>query len=164
LVLGHSTLNGIDFLEVLDTESPGPSPRQRTLILRFLKSAPALGLANFELTGGERITGVTLEWLTRADAPSIPGEPALEALLAALPEPQNVLALRTSSSGDYANYTLRLVASPGALVPPPGIDLLLASVDFSFKVECPTDYDCATTPDCPEEDAPAPAISYLAKE
>jgi hypothetical protein len=164
LVLGHATLNGIDFLEVLDTESPAPSPRQRTLILRFLKPAPALDLANFELTGGERITGVTLEWLTRADAPSIPGEPALEALLAALPEPENVLALRTSSTGDYATYTLRLVASPGALVPPPGIDLLLAAVDFSFKVECPTDYDCATEPDCPEDAAPGPSISYLAKD
>ncbi len=164
LVLGHATLNGIDFLEVLDTETPEPSPRQRTLILRFLKDAPALTRENFELTGGERVTGITIESVTRASAPSFPGEPALEALLAALPEPEHVLALRTSAAGDFATYSLRLVASPGALVPPPGIDRLLAGVDFSFKVECPSDFDCAPATDCAEETDPPPTISYLAKD
>lgn len=163
-VIEHATLNGIDFLEVLDTETPDPSPRQRTLILRFLKDAPALTVENFELTGGERITGVNIEAVTPASAPSFPGEPALEALLAALPEPERVLALRSSSSGDHATYTLRLVASPGALVPPPGIDRLLAGVDFSFKVECPSEFDCAPVNDCAGEIDPPPTISYLAKD
>ena len=57
-----------------------------------------------------------------------------------------MLALRTDASGDFATYTLRLVESPGALTPPDGIDQVLSQVDFSFKVECPTDFDCAPAP------------------
>ena len=47
-------VNGIDYIEVLDREAPAGSPRQRTLLLRFVKTAPALTLDNFELSGGER--------------------------------------------------------------------------------------------------------------
>ena len=64
-----SALNGIDFLEVLDREAPAATPRQRTLLLRFLKLAPDLTTDNFEITGGDRITGVGVEWVTRADNP-----------------------------------------------------------------------------------------------
>ena len=173
LVLANPPLNGIDFLEVLDTEHPlavppQPTPRQRTLLLRFLRTAPDLALSNIELTGGERITGIGLEWVTRADAPDAgligPSEPSLPGYLSALPDPDQVLALRTDSSGDYATYTLRLVAGPGALTPPAGIDRLLSEISFSFKVECPTDFDCAPRHDCPDETGVRPAISYLAKD
>ncbi len=168
LVLAHPTLNGIDFLEVVDNDAPPGTPRQRTLLLRFLKPAPALTLDNFELTGGERITGVGLEWVTPASAPDVtlfdPIEAAMPGFLTGQPEADQVLALRTDSSGDYATYTLRLVASPGALSPPAGIDRLLSRVDFSFKVECPSDFDCAPRLDCPDEIAPPPSLSYLAKD
>ena len=40
-VAAHPTLNGIDYLEVLDNEAPAGSPRQRTLFLRLLKPVPA---------------------------------------------------------------------------------------------------------------------------
>ena len=36
LVDAHPTLNGIDFLEVLDLDAPPGSPRQRTLLVRLL--------------------------------------------------------------------------------------------------------------------------------
>jgi hypothetical protein len=158
-------INGIDFLEVLDREAPGDTPAQRTLLLRFLDSAPALALENFELSGGERIDDVTLLWVTRADAPDVAlAEPGLVTYLGTLPNPDQVLVLRTSSVGDYAGYTLRLVASPGALTPPPGIDRVLSEIGFSFKVECPTEFDCAPVQTCPEDPAEQPALSYLAKD
>ena len=37
----HATLNGIDWLEVLDLDAPLGSPRQRTLLVRLLKPVPA---------------------------------------------------------------------------------------------------------------------------
>ena len=69
LVLADPVLNGIDFIEVLDREVPDFTPRQQTLLLRFLKTAPDLTPGNLELTGGERITGVGIEWITRAEIP-----------------------------------------------------------------------------------------------
>jgi hypothetical protein len=158
-------INGIDFLEVLDRDAPADTPAQRTLLLRFLDTAPVLTLENIELTGGERITDVTIEWVTGADAPDATlTEPGLVAWLGTLPDAEQVLVLRTSSSGDHAVYGLRLVASPGALLPPPGIDRVLSEIEFSFKVECPTDFDCAPVHVCPEQTIEQPALSYLAKD
>lgn len=168
LVMDHLTFNGIDFLEVLDTEAPTGTPLQRTLLLRFLKTTPALTIDNFELIGGERISGIQIDWVTPADTPDLtlidPIEVGLPGYLMALHEPDRVLALRTTSNGDFSTYTLRLVAAPGSLAPPTDIDRLLSRVDFSFKVECPSDFDCAPFQECPEEVAPPPALSYLAKD
>jgi len=162
----HPVLNGIDYLEVLDAEAvPLASPRQRTLLVRFVKTAPALTVENFEITGGERIDDVAILWATRADAP----DPALvtaaeAAFLLALPDADEVHALRTSSSGDYSTYTLHLVASAGAIAPPANTDPLLARVDFSFKVECPSDFDCEPADGCATLPREAPRINYLAKD
>ena len=37
-------------------------------------------------------------------------------------------------------------------------------MDFGFKVECPSDFDCTTTSVCPPRILPAPLIDYLAKD
>ena len=37
-------------------------------------------------------------------------------------------------------------------------------MNFSFKVECPSDFDCAPVDDCPPEPGVAPSIDYLAKD
>jgi hypothetical protein len=164
-VRGRDDVNGIDFLEVLDREAPAGSPRQRMLLVRFVNAAPALDETNFAISGGERIDDVEIEWVTRADAPDATlVTPAEAALLAGLPDPDEVLALRTSSSGDYSLYWLHVLASATSLAPPPGIDPLLARVQFSFKVECPSDFDCVPDPDCPSDPGELPAISYLAKD
>ncbi|WP_380874661.1 putative baseplate assembly protein [Sphingomonas sp. DBB INV C78] len=161
----HPTINGVDYVEVLDTEAPAGSPRQRTLLVRFVKAAPVLTVDNFEISGGERITDVGILWATPADAPDATlVTPAEAQYLADLPDPNEVIALRTDSSGDYSTYTLHLVASPMSLAPPPNIDPLLASVPFSFKVECPSDFDCAPRHICPDDDEPPVQINYLAKD
>jgi hypothetical protein len=158
-------INGIDYIEVLDREAPDPALRQRTLLLRFLTTAPDLIPEQFELSGGERVTGVAIEWVSRADAPDEPPvEAALALYLATLPDPEQLLVLRTDSSGDYASYRLRLVAAQGALQPPSAIDRVLSLVDFSFKVECPTDFDCDPCQACPEPPVATPPLSYLAKD
>jgi hypothetical protein len=56
LVLEQGTLNGIDYLEVLDDEAiPLASPRQQTLVVHFLQPNPPLTVANFRIDGGVRI-------------------------------------------------------------------------------------------------------------
>ena len=158
-------INGIDSLEVLDREAPAGVAPQRTLLLRFIGTAPDLTVENIELSGGVRVTGIGIEWIVRADAPAAPpAEAALVTFLGTLPDPEQVLALRTDARGDFSTYTLRLVESPGALTPPDGIDQVLSQVDFSFKVECPTDFDCAPRHDCPDDQPEPPSLSYLAKD
>jgi Baseplate J-like protein len=164
-VLQRPGLNGLDFVEVLDSEAPLGSPRQHTLLLSFVKPAPALLATQFEISGGDRIPSVGVVWATPASAPDAAlVSPAEAALLAALPAPERVIALRTDSSGDHATYTLQLVAEANALAPPAGIDPLLARVRFAFKVECPADVDCAQSLPCPPEAAARQPLSYLAKD
>lgn len=158
-----SDINGIDFVEVLDLEAPPSTPRQRTLLVRFLTDAPVLEPDEIAIDGGERISGITVDWVTRADAPDVPAsEGDLATFLLALPQPEQVLVIRTSSSGDFSTYRLRLVGTE--FEPPAGIDRVLSIIDFSFKVECPTDFDCAPTCHCDDDLPPPPALSYLAKD
>ena len=163
-VRGRADVNGIDYLEVLDREAPLGSPRQRTLLVRFVNDAPTLTLDQLVITGGERVGNIGIDWVMHAHAPGPKATASEKALFTALPDPKQVLVLRTSSSGDYSTYTLHIVSGPKALAPPAGIDALLARVGFSFKVECPSDTDCLADPFCPVETAELPAISYLAKD
>ena len=66
--------------------------------------------------------------------------------------------------GDFSTYTLRLVASRHHSGPPTGFDPLLVEVEFSFKVECPTDFDCRPSPTARPRADLAPTIDYLAKD
>ena len=44
------------------------------------------------------------------------------------------------------------------------LDPFFAAVEFSFKVECPSDFDCKPKRICPPERLPEPEIDYLAKD
>ena len=156
-----SALNGVDYLEVLDLDAPAGSPRQQTLLVRFLKDLPVgLDAGNVRLEGGVRVTPVKAEWAARAsDAAALFADgtvaEAERDFLLALPDPDRVLAVRTDSRGDYSTYRFLLVASPTNPAPPPGFDPVLREVAFSFKVECPSDFDCKTELVCPPEVAAA---------
>jgi hypothetical protein len=95
------------------------------------------------------------------DALPVEAEPFLVDTVDELPR---TLVVRTDSSGDYSNYTLSIVAHSGTNAPPGGFDLRLSSIQFSFKVECPSDFDCLHTPACPPAAGPRPEIDYLAKD
>ena len=64
LVDEHPTLNGIDFLEVLDGEdalSIGVE-RQKTLLVTCFKPVAGLTKANVRIDGGVRVTPVAAIW------------------------------------------------------------------------------------------------------
>jgi hypothetical protein len=171
-VAAHATLNGIDFLEVLDRDAPdfdllGGSPRQRTLLLRLLK-VPALALDadNVRIEGGERVRDIRIEWVGMANNP--PAEPQTtpveRTFFTSLPEADHVLLVRTNSAGDYSLYRLLLQRAEDDARPPLNFDPRLAAVEFSFKVECPSDFDCKPQRLCDEPVASGQDINYLAKD
>lgn len=178
-VKGNPTLNGIDYLEVMDREAIGhDSPRQQTLLVHCLNPlSPQLSLAasNVLIPGGESITGIIAEWVAPASNP--PAAPVTNAweqgYFAGLADASSVIVVRTSAAGDFSPYVLRLVnnaaqASEDAFAVTEvlsGFDPVLSEVQFSFKVECPNDFDCAPSPcECPAAQTTPPPINYLAKD
>ncbi len=133
-------LNGIHYLEV--------SSDQRRLEVHFvhpldLVPAAPLTVANVEIRGGVRVRDPAVTGLHWQD---------------------DVLTVEVATAGDFSRYVLRLVASAGVAAPPVGIDPALAQIEFSFKVDCPSDFDCRTDTACPPVVAKAPAIDYLARD
>jgi Baseplate J-like protein len=174
-ILGNPTINGIDYLEVLDHAAiPIPSPRQRTLLVHCLKPVPTdLTPSNVLITGGESIIGITAQWIAPASAPPPQATPPEAAYFEGLANAANVLVVRTSEWGDFSPYTFRLVNDATAAAEGTfdvtealtGFDPQLAEVEFSFKVECKTNFDCApAAPDCAPELPTPPPINYLAKD
>lgn len=146
VISGHPTLNGIDFLEVLDDPGMPDDQRQRTLFIHFVNPVSVtLSATNILIDGGERIKGIAITKL----------KPTAQA---------NVLEVDVDRPGDFSTYTLRLMQAANDPSPPDGYDRLLSSVDFSFKVECPNDFDCRVPQVCPPQKQVEPAIDYLAKD
>ncbi|MEM6456225.1 MAG: putative baseplate assembly protein, partial [Acidobacteriota bacterium] len=180
-----TTLNGIDFLEVIDGEADGIAPaldaqRQRILLLQCFGDAPAdLEPANVRIVGGVRVTDIDVDWIRRLDdLHQDAGSPQ-----GALPTPvrnflagadfdrfdrARVLAIGVDARGDFSTYELGLIdavlAPDGTPRPLAGFDPRLASVAFAFKVECPSPLDCKTDDACPPAARATPDISYLAKD
>lgn len=143
---GKPVLNGMDFLEVA-------TPGQTTLHVRFIHplpgqpngvpAAPPLTSANVVISGGVRVREIRVARVTAGG---------------------NLLTVVVDQPGDFSQYTLQLVASPGESGPPAGFDPQLAALSFSFKVTCPTDLDCRSEDLCPPEPLAKPDINYLAKD
>jgi len=131
--------NGLDYLEVSDD--------QRTLTVYFLGVAPeGLTAENVRITGGRRIRDIRVLKVTTCP-------PQDE-------ERDNCIVVRVDRPGDFSTYTLCLVDVPDKF----SIDPRYRCLDFSFKVACPSDQDCAAPAVCPPEDRPEPEINYLAKD
>jgi hypothetical protein len=160
-VSAHPTLNGIDFLEVSDDPSDPIDVRQHVLLVHFLKPlAPnAILASDVHIDGGDRIRDIHVIRVTAGD-----GSPPASPLGSPPGLDPRVLVVEVEAPGDFSTYTLRLVRDPQAGTPPPGFDVILSSVDFSFKVNCPSDFDCQPQRVCPDEPTPAPDIDYLAKD
>jgi hypothetical protein len=161
-----STRNAIDFLEVLDHAAPAGVAAQRTLFVRLLRPMPPLpGFRltrdNVRIAGGDRIPVVAIEWAAMAN--ELPTE-AEAHLVDGIDELPSTLVVRTRGTGDFSRYTLRLVASLTDDSAPDNFDPLLSSIEFSFKVECPADFDCAAPVPCEPAATTSPRIDYLAKD
>ncbi|HOO54294.1 MAG TPA: putative baseplate assembly protein [Methanothrix sp.] len=139
-------LNGIDYLEVTSD--------QTTLEVHFIHNLPGqedgvpadsdeLSSKNVVIEGGVRVRDVRVE---------------------SVESDGKVLTVDVNVPGDFSNYKLRLVQSPGSPDPPKGFDKQLSEVQFSFKVNCPSDFDCKAARVCPTESFPEPHIDYLAKD
>jgi hypothetical protein len=149
---GHPTLNGIDFLEVVDDTSMPDPDRQRTLLVTFVNPlAPnSINKTRVRIEGGERIRDVAIETTSIGSGTE-----------------DHILTVKVNHPGDFSTYTLRLVKNakdPTSTQPPDGFDSQLAAIAFSFKVNCPSDFDCRTEQVCPPELQTAPLIDYLAKD
>lgn len=157
----NGTLNGLEYLEVNDSGLPGDPTRQLTLFVKFLRPVPALSKDNIRIAGGERIKSVDIEWIAIANALPIGELPSLVDGLTPLNE---FLVIRTKFYGDFSIYTLRLVSGPGSDTPPAGFDPRLSEIQFSFKVQCQSDFDCTSTTPCSTPPAVNPRLDYLAKD
>ena len=165
-VVGHPTLNAIDYIEVGDLAAAELAPAelvefnalpvsqrgrllwQRRLTLRFVNPLTATHVAGLtadtiEIRGGERIRGIEVDVLaTTSDS----------------------VVLRASSAGDFSRYTLALVRSATDSRPPLDFDPVSSEVEFSFKIDCNTDFDCRPEKECVAPVVEAPEIDYLARD
>lgn len=93
-VRAHDTLNGIDYLEVLDDASLPQKDRQRKLLLHFIKPlAHELSEKNVSIEGGVRSTNIRVK---KVDS-----------------EAPDTLMVELYERGDFSTYTLRLVELSG---------------------------------------------------
>ena len=135
-------LNGLDYVEVLDDQITihafflGKLPRE------LQKNRPGLE-RYFRIEGGQRIQDFTIVDVDPFVDPD--------------PERDDFVVLKLDKYGDFSNYTLRLIGLTN-------IDPRYDRVEFSFKVNCASDLDCAPVCVCGPPDLVEPEINYLAKD
>lgn len=143
-------LYGLDYLEVGELKV---GEKQITLTVRFLGKAPReLDENNVLIEGGRRIRDIRVE--------------SAEIERAGDPELDDTLTVVVDRAGDFSTYTLRVVerGADGRPRPHREFDPRHDSVEFNFKVDCPSNLDCKIEPQCPPVERPEPEINYLAKD
>ena len=134
-------LNGIEYLEVSDSEAPIEALRQRTLFVRLLQPpARAHGRQRPHRRRRAHRRRSAVEWAAPADALPPATDPAL---VAGLEDPRHAARAHRARRRLLALHAASRRGARAATQPPAGFDPLLVAVEFSFKVECPTDFDCA---------------------
>jgi hypothetical protein len=168
--LAGGVLNGIDVIEIDGGHPPGIPPH-RTLLVSCLRAVPtALRGTDVRVRGGVRadsaINPVRVLWAFPATE-LVAAHEADQALVtqddvdafAALPDPDQLLVIRTSSAGDFSTYRL-VIVDPMAF----GFDPRLAEAPFTFKVDCAHEFDCRFPEVCPPQRSLEPAIDYLSRD
>ncbi len=142
----HQALNGLDYLEV--------GSDQRTLTVYFLgKVTISLQPTNVIIEGGRRIRDLQVETVR-----VIRDEAA---------ESDSYMEVTVNKAGDFSTYTLRVVEGKDEneeWMRHPAFDIRYDKVEFSFKVDCPSDLDCRQEVICPPIQREEPGINYLAKD
>jgi hypothetical protein len=142
----HHDLNGLDYLEV--------GADRRTLTVYFLGKAPvSLEPSNILIEGGRRIRDIRVEKVrvTRTE----------------MAELDDFMEIVTDKEGDFSTYSLRVVDrrdAEGNWLRHPSFDVRYDHVEFSFKVDCPSDLDCKQEVLCAPDKLAEPEINYLAKD
>lgn len=157
---GKDYINGIDYLEVVDSQELAHNMRQRRLLLFFLNPlTKKLDRDNIRIEGGEPSHQITVTNIVEG----IDGD--IEKIWkTSLIEEATVLTLSVERPGDFSTYNLRLIDRGNPYDPPPNFDPLLSEIKFSFKVACPTDMDCQPLPFEAHPFQTQPPIDYLAKD
>lgn len=129
--------NGLDYVEVDNA--------QTTLTAYFLGKAPeGITNKNVRIDGGrtdrDRVT-ILFVAVVRDEASYL----------------DDYMRVQVDKPGDFSAYTLSLVGLEK-------IDPRYASIEFSFKANCPSDLDCAPSCRCEPPQFEAPVIDYLAKD
>jgi hypothetical protein len=142
-----SALNGIDFLEVIDNSAPSGTDRQRFLHVHLLKDpAPA--------TYDE----------TKVFVEGPAGALRIASVQTGLGTQTNIVVVEMVTPGDFSLYRLRFRRGPLDERPPAELDPQLSLIDFSFKVECPSDFDCIEPCGCTDPPRELPEINYLVRD
>lgn len=139
-VLAHSSLNGIDYLEVIG--NPGCGTDLDLTLLRPLLVLPSVDQIYISGSAPVRVLSVAMSGGVSS----------------------RTIRIHLDSTGDFSTYTLSLRAGENALDPPETFDPELSEVKFSFKAGCPSVADCYAESCCGEDFPTAPAINYLAKD
>lgn len=134
--------NGLDFLEV--------GPDQLSLRVYMLgklsgvlaEDGPDL-VRHFRIEGGDVVSGIRIL--------------DVDPLIDPDPEVDDLLVLRLDRRGDFSTYTLRAIDVPD-------MDPRYDRLDFSFKVDCPSDVDCRPNDGCAPAPLDEPRLNYLAKD
>jgi hypothetical protein len=166
LQVKKKNLNGIDYVEVF----PPQIPVDRPLLLVFcFNSILAEGnkstveARNIRIEGGTRIKNIGIDWAQPYPLLSASMKQKLAAEIEGY-KSENVLVVRPTRNGDFSTYTLRLMDSQTPTIPISGFDPVFSSEPFNFRVDCPSDFDCAPQQTCPSQAAEEPVIDYMAKD
>lgn len=139
-------LNGIDYVSI--------GADQTTLCVHLFGEYPiGIDKGNVSIEGGQRIRGIHVI--------SVKPEQEDDAELG------ECMHIELDKPGDFSNYKLCLVEVENGRPtrkPLKGFDSRYSCVEFSFKVDCPSDLDCKDERSCPPQEQPAPEINYLAKD
>jgi hypothetical protein len=130
------TLNGIEYFEVVSKD-------QRVLKVVFVHPLAGLTRAHCRIDGGVRIRGVLIQTV------SISG---------------NELEVTVDQAGDGSWYEFVLQDPAAPENAPAGFDPCLSSIRFTFKAQCPSEFDCAEDQRCPPVSLAEPLLDYLAKD
>jgi hypothetical protein len=103
-----------------------------------------------------RLNPVQIQWAYKAtQVASAPDDPTVleddSTHFSGQTDADRLLVIRTSTVGDASTYRLVLARTAVDDGPSDGFDPQLCAVDFSFKVDCPADFDCVADEACPQD-------------
>ena len=150
----NKTLNGIDYLEVGRIDNLPTDPEdQRHLRVYFLgKASVELDKSNILIEGGQRIRDIRVIHVKvrRFDRTEF----------------DDFMEIMVDRAGDFSTYTLRVVEKDeqNHLQPHSAFDPRYNRIEFSFKADCPNEFDCKVREICPDKKTKEPEINYLARD